>query len=806
MSTREQDVQTPRGSAGDRTYDGVLRAGAQGSFPSIPKVTITERIGSGGSANVYMAVHQASRARVAVKVLHGHLLEDAAKRERFLAGAALNQTLDHPNILEILDVGSTDAGHYIVMEYLGGGDLNQRLEAGMHIQEVMKCVKDIARALDAAHAAGIQHCDVKPENIMFTAQGTVVLTDFGLADWLHNAPAVAKANSPHPDSNNPPEPSVEQEEAEAVAPKLVAGTPEYMSPERAAGRQSDGRSDLYSLGVVFYRMLTGDLPYHGETSLELSIKHLQEPIPKLPAHLGVFQGVIDTVLAKRPEQRYANGAEFVEALEKVRTQGVVPATIVKTKPITTQEIFAVAGATLATPFDPQRKERQFARRRRRQRLRVASLFVLLVIVATGAGYYSYERGLVSPEIVLSKLGLGDDPAVALAWSEAQSLRQDPNQGLSAIVAAYGRVLELDSEHRGANDGMDALANDWATTIDEALQQGNTQLAQTRLVEAINEMPKDVRWIDLSAKLQDYQRADRIAQSTESLLASHGLSDVPSATAAIQSYQEVLRLAPTHPSATSALIELAQHYAELSREAASNGEVGTAINLLDRAAAAQPELAELDDVRKLISQAENSRAEINDLLQQARRFRSENALITPAGQNAAELYHRVLATDPNNVIASQGLNEVSSQVANTARQLLAAGDLAGAEEILGQATSAGLNADFLLDIRGRLESEQNRLTATQAHLAEATRLIELGFLTSPPTDNAVAHLREIQQLDPGNVEAEAMLRACAERLVAAARDAREFDMFDSANQYLDLALTINPEVEEWVSLREEWEAK
>jgi len=794
VRTREQDVHSQSAALGGGANDGMPEIDTRAALPKIPKVTITERVGSGASANVYIAVHQASRTRVAVKVLHSHLLRDQEKQQRFFHGAALNQSLDHPNVLEVLEVGTCEAGHFIVMEYLGGGDLNRRLEAGMHIQEVIKCVKDIARALDAAHEAGIEHCDVKPENIMFTAQGTVVLTDFGIADWLHD-PQPARSESAVDGA----------EEGSSVVAPLVSGTPEYMSPERAAGRRSDGRSDLYSLGVVFYRMLTGDLPYHGETPLELSIKHLQEPIPKLPAHHSVFQGVIDTALAKRPEQRFANGAAFVDALEKVRTEGVVPAAIVKTKPITTQEIFAVAGATLATPFDPQRKERQTARRRRRQRLRVASLFVLLVLVATGAGYYSYERGLVSPELVLNKLGLGEDPAVALAWSEAQSLRQDPNQGLSAIVAAYGRVLELDAEHTGASDGMNALANDWATTIDEALQQGNTQLAQTRLVEAINEMPKDTRWIDLSAKLQDYQRADRIAQSTESLLASHGLSDVPSATAAIQSYQEVLRLAPTHANATNALTELAQHYTELAREAASKGEVGSAISLLDRAAAAQPDLAQLDDIRKLISQAENSRAEINDLLQQARRFRAENALITPAGQNAAELYHRVLAADPDNVIAAQGLNEVSSQVANTARQLLGDGNLTGAEELLGQATSAGLNADFLLDIRGRLESEQNRLTATQAHLAEATRLIALGFLTSPPVDNAVAHLREIQQLDPGNVEAESMLRSCADRLVSAAKEAREFGMFDSANQYLDLALTINPEVQEWVALREEWEA-
>jgi tetratricopeptide (TPR) repeat protein len=217
-------------------------------------------------------------------------------------------------------------------------------------------------------------------------------------------------------------------------------------------------------------------------------------------------------------------------------------------------------------------------------------------------------------------------------------------------------------------------------------------------------------------------------------------------------------------------------------------------------------AALDDVRKLISQATTSQSAIAELLQQARRLRAENQLILPAGANAAELYHRVLATDPDNVIAVQGLNEITSQVAATADGLLAQGQLGQVDSLISQATAAGLNADNINELRRRLDIERSRQENILENLQAATVLFEQGFVTAPPEDNAVARLRAIQQIDPGNPQANLLLRQSAERLVAVARDAYQYGMKPQAKQYLDLALTITPEVEEWVSLRDSWESE
>ncbi len=750
----------------------------------LPGYILEESLGRGGSAEVYLAVETASGRSVAVKFLPCDPNRPSPEAERFLAGAELNASLNHKNVAEVYAYGSVEHGCYQITEFLPGGNLAERLHRGMHIQALLKVIKDIARALDHIHGSGVVHRDVKPENVLFRGNGSAVLTDFGIAVKL------GEGNS-------------------KTSTGTVIGTPEYMSPEQATGRTINGRSDLYSLGIVLYRMLTGDVPYRADTAVSTGIKHLQDPIPRLPGYLAMFQSIIDKALAKKPEQRYGSGAEFVAALDALRNLPSMPELTIKTRPITTQEIVAVGGDLLATPRDPVRQERRSLRIKQRQRLRNSAISIIILGAVGGGAFYAYQEGYLSEDVqtqLLSQLGFGEDPAVSNAWSEAQSLRQDPNQGLAAIVAGYRRVLALDPGHSGALAEVAGLAADWRQNISEALTQGNLELAATRLEEANAVFPSDVEWVQLNVRLQNRQRAERIMVSTEALLTSHGLSDLPSATAAIQSYQEVLRLAPEHVGAAAALEELGLHYAGLADAAARAGEVTIAINLLERATAADDTNPQLASVRDLISQATTAQAAIDELLQQARRYRGLDQLIVPPGENAAELYHRVLATDPDNVFAAQGLDEVTAQVTASANELLAAGELGSVDMLVNQAAAAGLSADIVNEIRTRLDEQTSRLEQIAANLVTAEELMGLGYLTAPSDNNAVAYLREVQQLDPGNAEAAALLQLCAQRLAAVAQEAHAFGLHDTAEQYLDLALTITPEVSEWVALRDSWEAQ
>lgn len=750
----------------------------QSGFPNLPGLTIQRLLGEGGMTRVYLAKDVRLSRVVAVKVPNKELSQQML--EDFLHGSEILKELVHPNIVKVFDFKQVDDNYFLTMEYLPKGNLFDRVDRGLHLQALVKIIKDICRALDYLHQTGAIHGDVKPENILVDSHGVAKLTDFDLAHAIDSISTTRRGS--------------------------VLGTPEYISPEQAAGKTIDGRSDLYSLGVVFYRLLSGSLPYHAQTAVEMSLKHIQEPIPRLPSYLHVFQEVVDQALAKKADQRFANGREMIEKLDQIRADFELPNTTLRTREISTQEIRVVGGDLLSTPIDSARQER-LSRRVRRQRMLRSSLLVLVLgLSIAGGGYYAVTQNLIPIEQVLSRLGLAENPLVAIAWAEAQSLRQDPNQALPAIVAAYRRVLAIDPDHVGAQQAVAGLAEDWKASIDEALLQGNLQLADTRLSSAQTVFPDDIDWVQLNVRHQNRGRAERLMVSTQSLLTSHGLSDLPSATAAIQSYQEVLRLAPNHEAAQQALEELAVHYAALASAAVTQGDVGEAISLLERATAAHGKLEALDDLRKLISQATTAQTEIEDLLQQARRLRSDDQLIVPAGENAAELYHRVLAIDPNNVVATQGLNEITSQIAADADQLLIEGELELVDNLVSQAAAAGLVAEGVNEIRRRLEEQRARRISIEENLRAATQLMIQGFLTAPVTDNAVSRLRDVQQIDPGNTQALELLRRCAQRLAAVAKDAYAFDLRTDAKQYLDLALTITPDVLEWVELRDSWESK
>ncbi|MEM7100777.1 MAG: protein kinase [Pseudomonadota bacterium] len=736
----------------------------------IPGYQAPRSLRTEASPKIYLARHLPSMQDRVIKIVSA---TEYVAYQVFLAASP-----NHPNLLNILELGETPSARFVALPYCERGDLADQLYGGMHIQALAKTIKDVTRALQSMHEAGLVHCDVKPTNVLFATDGSVLLSDFG------NCRKVGQSCK--------------------NAAGLVSGTAAYMSPEQAAGRDIDPRADFYSLGVMLYHALVGKLPFSADTPIELGIKHLQDPIPRLPGHLSCFQQVLDGLLSKRRDQRLDDVTEIVGLIDSARSQLESFQTSIKTQEISTQEIRIAGGDVLATPRDPARAERLDRRRKRRRVARVSGIGVLAIAAIAGGTFYSVQEGLINPEVVLSQIGIGEDPTLQLAWGEAQSIHADPNQGLASIVAAYRRVLAIEPGHLGATTAVSSLNAEWLQAIDTALGEGNIEGATTRLQEARSVFPDSVSWVQIDTRIQNYQRAERILESTRSLLASHGLSDLPSATAAIQSYQEVLRLAPGHTEAQSALAELASHYANLAKTSASNGQVNDAISLLERATAADSTLPVLDEVRTLISQATTAQQAIDELLQQARRFRANNQLIAPAGENAAELYHRVLATDTNNVIARQGLDELRAQITANVENLLSQKELLGVESVLVQAANAGMNSDFINEIRGRLDAAVARAQTIETQLAQAIDLISQGFLTAPPDNNAVAKLRTVQQLDPGNEIASRQLAEIAQRLADVANDAHTWKMYEEAKQYLDLALTITPEVAEWETLRDSWE--
>ncbi|WP_245551631.1 bifunctional serine/threonine-protein kinase/formylglycine-generating enzyme family protein [Gilvimarinus chinensis] len=246
-------------------------------------------------STVYLAIQESVGRVVALKVMSPALNGDPSFSERFQREANIVGQLSHPHIVSIYDIGKHDNLNYIAMDYLPGGSIHDKMLAGMEGASALKILKEIGAALDHAHEKGYVHRDIKPENILFRDDGSAVLTDFG----------VARAQSLH---------------SRATHAGTVVGTPHYMSPEQTRGKAVDSRSDLYSLGIVFYEMLTGSVPYQGEEAVAIALKHLAAPLPALPSHYIRFQPILDKLLDKDPAKRYQNGRELVHDIDVLQLQ------------------------------------------------------------------------------------------------------------------------------------------------------------------------------------------------------------------------------------------------------------------------------------------------------------------------------------------------------------------------------------------------------------------------------------------------------------------------------------------------------
>ena len=300
------------------------------------------------------------------------------------------------------------------------------------------------------------------------------------------------------------------------------------------GQPSQSASDYFSLGVVLYQALVGQQPFVGDSETELYEQITQQPLPALPQQFAFMRPVLEKLLAAKPSQRIASYDELVTHLEQLSSQQDWSSIMLRNEDIASQEVRALGGNLLITDGDGRPSKRTVRRKRRQRRTAVGFVAVLTLSLAFGLSYFIQPTQVLSIDVLAASLGLGEDPELVAAWDEAQSLRQDPNQGLTTIVAAYQRVLALDPGYEPAREAMATLMTEWKQAISSALVNDNTELAATRLDEATALSSNDPEINLLSLQLQNRYRAERLLKSTEALLTSHGLSDSPSAAAAIQS--------------------------------------------------------------------------------------------------------------------------------------------------------------------------------------------------------------------------------------------------------------------------------
>ncbi|WPN57866.1 serine/threonine-protein kinase [Pseudomonas sp. P9_31] len=375
----------------------------------IPGYDIDGEIGEGAMASVYLATQRSLERKVALKVMAAALAADPSFCERFLREGKTLARLSHPHTVTIHDIGHVGELYYMAMEYLPNGTLKERIAAGLTPEQGLIYIRQIASALGYAHGLGLVHRDVKPANILFRADGTAVLSDFGIAKSMDDRTQFTQAG-------------------------FAVGTPSYMSPEQARGQDIDGRADLYALGVVLYEILVGKLPYTGNDALSTALAHLTEPLPELPVHHGRYQEVLRKLLAKDPADRFPNAAALLQALDNLPRESV-EATTIRPLPIPVLPIAVsndLAGLTPVSidiptgPAQPQPRPKlvpptvqptppsTVSEQRKGPVFALAAVAVAVVLALGGAGYW-WLSGDVETDAkvpVVSAPPVSPPPAVA----------------------------------------------------------------------------------------------------------------------------------------------------------------------------------------------------------------------------------------------------------------------------------------------------------------------------------------------------------------------------------------------------------
>lgn len=430
----------------------------------VPGYTIQTLLGEGGMASVFLATQKSLDRPVALKILKK--FDTDAQIKRFFNEGRIIASLNHHNIITIHDLGEVNGQCFLAMEYIDGGDLKQRIAAGLPPDEAIRLIKLIAHCLDVVHQKGIIHRDIKPENILFRKNGTPVLTDFGVAKQL-------------------------QADASLTMDGSAIGSPYYLSPEQAGQKPLDSRTDIYSLGIIFYEMLTGQKPFLGDSPIEIIIAHLTTEAPPLPKNLAKYQPLLDLMIARDANDRFGSAAELVSFLEQRRN------------PASPQALTRKLGNLIAAAEKKAKAQvdSPLSATLSSKRLYKALWPGLTGVVLLSAALYFYaypDTRPASPELALADTApdesatpetapvLLDESRIQQLLAQAEMLLGTPDLSLPTLKQAYdvyNQVVDLDPDNTIANQGKQRAASLFAAMqgkIENYLSEAQKALRTFRL--------------------------------------------------------------------------------------------------------------------------------------------------------------------------------------------------------------------------------------------------------------------------------------------------------------------------------------
>jgi serine/threonine-protein kinase PpkA len=743
----------------------------QANSISIPGYRIVRKLGHGGMATVYLAIQESFDREVAMKIMSPFLNSDPSFTTRFVREARIVAQIHHASIVPVMDVGEHQTHHYLSMEYLPGGDLKHRISQGKHgLSLAINTCTAISSALDVAHRKGFVHRDIKPENILFREDGTPVLTDFGIARAIDAGTSLTMAG-------------------------MMVGTPNYMSPEQVKGQELDGRSDLYSLGIVFFETLTGMVPFRADSSLSLALKHLSDPLPPLPPEFGIYQPFMDRLTAKEREDRFASGAEVTRALRLI-SEMAQPRAVAAVRAVQTPTLVpmpATSPTMLAmTVDDPQ--PTLLATQRSVSLPAAPSVPAASEPAASTAAVPSafIPDTARAPASSAVRRPIAARARAVLARCMA-SLRSPAMARILRVSTPRWSMLLPSLRSVAGNPRMSRQVV-WATVGVAAVALGSGGYFFSRPAtspQASELRPASVVAVQTTAPIPAPQPEQEIV-SAETLSAVQQVAADGEALRALEAVVEQTRIKQERELKAAAV----KQRREEDRQRRRQEEETRKAELLRK----NEELRRANELR------------ISELLAAAKKDYAENRLLQPSGNNAAERYREVLRLNAAQAEALAGLRKIADLFAAEAERSLLVGRAVTASTLITNVRELQPKHPQLPILEARLEEiqsspvalagrQQSALEKSEKAIAKAYEALERKPLSYKAVDAAADQFDRAQKLAP---EAPG-LELLKDRIIVsfAAATQAEWDSNDrkDAQRIVDMA-----KQRQWLSTDlEQWEA-
>ena len=796
--------------------------------PQIPGYKIEREIGRGGMAIVYLAQQESLARYVSLKLLSPALSMDKQFTDRFLKEKSIVAQLSHPNIVEVYDFGSYQGLYYLAMEYLGGGSLEDKLEKNsLSVAEAIQTTKEISQALGFAHSRGYIHRDIKPGNILFRDNGIPVLTDFGIAKFL--------------DSTG----------TKLTAPGMIVGSPHYMSPEQIRGQTIDLRSDIYSLGILLFQMLAGELPYDADNLVALATRHTNDPIPDLPENLAQYNPVLKKALAKHADDRFASMDSFVQALEQAEygndtpelAQTNISATKIPDTPSISKRIKnSISSQQPKSPAQPQTQTNK--------RPVLIMVFSLLLVSLGVGGYLFKDRFTDQPQQQIAQILQlaqqaqqdGDfEDSLRLIYQGLQIVNDEPK------LLALRDTVETQRQQQLTAQLQQRQANERLADAQTAYDAGDLDKSQRLIAQGLKLVADHPALLALAETVQAKidERADRqkrLAKVDELIRQANQTTDLQKK---LDLVDEGMRLMPNHPelqalytTVLTAKLELRtrqEQLAAIRREANAllqRGQYDESLSQIEQGLQLEPDDAQLLALQETVAAEKTTQLRkqqrINELLAQARQAEQADQLeqslqLINAGLDIKADDKELLAARKRleqritERAAAQRRQQQIQQYTAQAQQAQQAGELEQSLALINQGLQIDASHPPLLRLRDEIKTQQQqRAAAKRLRLEIETLLIDVKFAQLQGNyEKALEQTQQGLQLDPANPQllelqqtlnqqiaeqAEAELQQQVAALLNQAQQAQQAGNFNQSLAYIEQGLAMMPEQAEFISLR------